>query len=260
MVVGESARVKERQTRRRRRPRLLLLLLLCGEARDGSIATTTKTFPRSRSTFAPLEKARRSNWVTDRPTLVLPPPPAILPYHERRPFFLAPILPLPRLNFRLVSTSPRLVRISQCAHTPLFSHFFSLLPFARARRRRRNREERKTFPSLTRIVTTKTIDTRQLTSLSLVGRKFKFRNKRAKKSRLVYDEEERRVFSRLPIDRHRLLYRSSVTPYRSSTATTCTGVTLSLSLLSWKRVATRAKDNGRLASVVDYPSTSTSSE
>lgn len=190
----------------------------------------------------------------------LPPPPAILPYHERRPFFLAPILPLPRLNFRLVSTSPRLVRISQCAHTPLFSHFFSLLPFARARRRRRNREERKTFPSLTRIVTTKTVDTRQLTSLSLVGRKFKFRNKRAKKSRLVYDEEERRVFSRLPIDRHRLLYRSSVTPYRSSTATTCTGVTLSLSLLSWKRVATRAKDNGRLASVVDYPSTSTSSE
>lgn len=124
MVVGESARVKERQTRRRRRPRLLLLLLLCGEARDGSIATTTKTFPRSRSTFAPLEKARRSNWVTDRPTLVLPPPPAILPYHERRPFFLAPILPLPRLNFRLVSTSPRLVRISERAHTPLFSHFF----------------------------------------------------------------------------------------------------------------------------------------
>lgn len=163
VVVGESARVKERQTRWWSR-----LLLLVREARRLDCHDHEK-FPRSRSTFAPLEKARRSNWVTDRPTLVLLPPPSLPPRFY--PTTATALLsrphssPLPRLNFRL----SYLARISKRVHTRLFALFFlppiPLLSFTIDERKERKiaRKRSRAF-SLTRVVARWTRRRRRTTS------------------------------------------------------------------------------------------------
>lgn len=125
-------------------------------------------FPRSRSTFAPLEKARRSNWVTDRPTLLLLPPrfyPTTTTALLSRPHSPPPA----KLSSRI---SLRLVRISKRVHTRLFALF---LPPSRAHDRQTGRNGEKKISRLLLHVSAEGVDA---TSLSLVvhGRKFKFRD------------------------------------------------------------------------------------
>lgn len=144
---------------------------LC-ERRDGSIATTTKSFPGHVQLSRRWKKpAARIGSPTGRLSSSSPRD-STLP--RRRPFFLAPIPPPPaKLSSRI---SLRLVRISKRVHTRLFALF---LPPSRAHDRQTNNEEmgRKRFRvfSYTSPSRGEGVDA---TSLSLVvhGRKFKFRD------------------------------------------------------------------------------------
>lgn len=204
VVVGESARVKERQTRWWSR-----LLLLVREARRLDCHDHEK-FPRSRSTFAPLEKARRSNWVTDRPTLVLLPPPSLPPRFY--PTTATALLsrphssPLPRLNFRL----SYLAHVSfefpnACIHD--FSHFFSFPPSpsspSQSTKERKEKSREKDLERFLLHVSSRGghegVDARLPTSLSLVvatdHRNFKFRNGDENGRESGSIRRERRLFS-----------------------------------------------------------------
>lgn len=137
---------------------------LC-ERRDGSIATTTKSFPGHVQLSRRWKKpAARIGSPTGRLSSSSPRD-STLP--RRRPFFLAPIPPPPaKLSSRI---SLRLVRISKRVHTRLFALF---LPPSRAHDRQTGRNGEK---KISRLLLHLSVDA---TSLSLVvhGRKFKFRD------------------------------------------------------------------------------------
>lgn len=162
--IGESARVKERQTRRWSSPSPCARGATARLPRPRKVSPVTFNF-RAVGKSPPLELGHRP---ADSP----PPPPAILPYHDDGPSF-SPPFPLPRLNFRLVSRFASFEFPNACIRD--FSHFF-FLPLGHTidKREEMGRKRFRVF-SYTSPSRAEGVDA---TSLSLVvhGRKFKFRD------------------------------------------------------------------------------------
>lgn len=163
--IGESARVKERQTRRWSSPSPCARGATARLPRPRKVSPVTFNF-RAVGKSPPLELGHRP---ADSP----PPPPAILPYHDDGPSF-SPPFPLPRLNFRLVSRFASFEFPNACIRD--FSHFF-FLPLGHTidKREEMGRKRFRIF-SYTSPSRAEGVDA---TSLSLVvhGRKFKFRGR-----------------------------------------------------------------------------------
>lgn len=190
--IGESARVKERQTRRWSSPSPCARGATARLPRPRKVSPVTFNF-RAVGKSPPLELGHRP---ADSP----PPPPAILPYHDDGPSF-SPPFPLPRLNFRLVSRFASFEFPNACIRD--FSHFF-FLPLGHTidKREEMGRKRFRVFSYTSPSTQLHFHSSSTAESLNFVT------GAKTGKNRGAFDESGHFSISRCaPIDRHRVLTR-----------------------------------------------------